>query len=202
MPLESPGFDLRLERTSFPDLFQRLDRSLLDSFWREGKGFERLQSVVLDRSANPRSRFLAAEILFVRDPGYPHGVFVRELSEVYAGALSEAPGTSANPWGLPGLRDGQIELHLATLGKAIIPAFRPLLVDVRPVRYDGSQEATYGNSYGYRVKDLAASLVAAAAGIPFVPPRDPLLRDAVVSRIAESTRSMGDHAPPPTMDRK
>jgi hypothetical protein len=97
--------------------------------------------------------------------------------------------SAANAWGLPGRAGGQLSRHVMRLGAAAIPALWGLLDDARPVSYEGSQEATLGNSYGFRVKDLAASLIAGIRNMPFLSEKDPAARD---NAIHELIRTLGD----------
>jgi hypothetical protein len=49
-------------------------------------------------------------------------------------------------------------------GPAAIRPFAQLLDDATPIEYAGSREATFGNAYQFRVKDIAASLIARIIG--------------------------------------
>src|SRR5215469_10297437 len=137
----------RLGQTTYLDLFQRLNRKLLEEIWDGGQASFALRAIVIDDPSPPRIRFLAAEILFTMDPAYPNGEALESLASIYAGA---------------------------------VPALRPLLDDAAPVKFSGSREATYGNRFAWRVKDIAASLLARICGIPFNPVPDPSARDSAI----------------------
>jgi hypothetical protein len=94
----------------------------------------------------------------------------------------------ANPWGLPGVPDGQIAAHVLRLGEAAIPALLPLLDDDTPVQFSGSKEATYGNRFAWRVKDIAASLISRIRGIPFEADALPAARDSAIVRLKTSVK--------------
>ena len=91
----------------------------------------------------------------------------------------------ANPWGLPGDLGGPVAAHVLDLGDAAVPAFAALLNDASPLRYSGSQEATYGNSYNYRVKDEAAALIAELIGVPYPVHLNPQDRDAEIDLLRQ-----------------
>lgn len=172
-----------LAGATFMDLFQRLDQSLLEQIWQNGSARDALEAIISDNAAEARLRFLAAEILFVKQPGYPPPNAFENLAAIYAATLCDAPAGMANSWGMPGVLDGQIARHVLRLGEAAIPPLTGLLNDERAVTYGGSQEATIGNSYHYRVKDLAAALIAQIRNLPFVPDTNPTARDEAIRRL-------------------
>jgi hypothetical protein len=93
-----------------------------------------------------------------------------------------------NPWGLPGELDGDAGRHLVSLGEAAAVALEPLLDDERRVPYWGSQEATWGNSFAFRVKDFAAFFVSAIRGRPYVLHTDPSARDGDIQKLVRPPR--------------
>jgi hypothetical protein len=177
-----------LSRTSFMDVFQRLDHAVLESLWSEGDARSALEAMVGNPAASPDTRFLAAEILFAKVPGYPPPNAIENLAAIYADALRNAPKAMANPWGMPGMQDGQIAQHVLLLGNAAIPALRAQLDDARSVTFSGSKEATFGNSYHYRVKDIAAELIARIRTLPFIPDIDPAVRDGAIRKLATTLK--------------
>lgn len=178
----------RLKQATFTGLFERLDHKTLDDIWDNGRARGALEELVADASADPQSRFLAAEILFARLPGYPPRQATGDLAGIYAAALRAVPEHGANAWGLPGRVDGQLGRHVFALGAVAIPQLRGLLNDARAVGYEGSQDATLGNSFHFRVKDISASLIARIRGLPFAPEKDPAARD---NAIRELTSNLG-----------
>ena len=64
-----------------------------------------------------------------------------------------------------------------------VAALRPLLDDDRVIRSSGSREATYGNGFKYRVKDLAAFFVASIRKLPFAVGEDPAVRDRAIAAL-------------------
>jgi len=182
-PHEAAAVASRLQQATFTGLFERLDHRALDEIWDDGRARRALEELVADTSADPQSRFLAAEILFARLPDYPPQQAIGELAGIYAAALREAPQRGANAWGLPGHADGLLSRHVMQLGTAAVPALAGLLKDARPVGYEGSQEATLGNSFHFRVQDIAASLIAGIRGLRFAPEKDPAMRDNAIREL-------------------
>jgi hypothetical protein len=164
------------------ELFLRLDDTAIDLAYRDPAAFRRL---ALDDAAPALSRFLAAEVLFARDPAFPSPSERSSLSFLYAQALRRNLTRMANPWSLPGLLDGTVAGHVLALGVAAVPAFTPLLDDATSVSYSGSREATYGNSFGYRVRDVAAELIAGLIGVPYPVHTDPARRDAEIDLLRQ-----------------
>ena len=129
------------------------------------------------------ARFLAAEILFYKDGTFKVENLREKLAPVYAAALSENFTESANPWGLPGVLDGLTGEHLLALGKVIVPELVKLLDNNKRIYYEGSKEATLGNHYGYRVKDLAAYYISTIKAIPFQIDEEPIKRDGEIDTL-------------------
>jgi hypothetical protein len=171
----------RLVKLGYVNLFMRLDAASADGLWNEEAGPEALLSLSLDESADVEARFLASEILFERRPDFPPDEARRTLGRVYAAALRLAE--LGNPWGLPGEREGPSGQHLRKIGYPAAEALVDLLGDEREVRYAGSSEATYGNSFGYRVKDIAAFLLSRILGLPYVVKESPEARDKEISKL-------------------
>jgi hypothetical protein len=167
-----------LTRLGYFELFLRGNDATLDEVWRRADAPERLRRLLPDVQAPALARFLAAEVLFARDPGFPASADRGVLASVYAEALRQNLTSIANPWGLPGELDGPVARHVLVLGDAALPVLAALLDNERELRYSGSKDATIGNSYRYRVKDMAASLIAAVLGLPHATPLDPHERDA------------------------
>lgn len=145
--------------------------------WAEPGAPQALAALAGDAEAPPVARFLAAELVAAGAGTPPHA----SLAAAYAAALAAAP--LGNAWGLPGALDTPPARHLVAFGAAALPALRPLLGDARPLRYAGSEEATLGNAAAWRVKDMAASLVAAIEGQRFDAGAPPALRDAAIARL-------------------
>lgn len=146
-------------------------------------GADELAALIADRDAGGEARFLATELWF-DGHGKPPLADLAELGELYARALAEGWAAYANPWGLPG-EIGPIGGHLLRLGDAAVPALRPRLDDATPISYGGSEEATIGNRYAYRVKDVAAFYAARLLPAPYAVLATPAERDREIAKLAE-----------------
>jgi hypothetical protein len=175
----------------YVDLFQRLDESQLDRIWAMPDVAERLRVELHDGSVDARSRFLAAEVLFARDPSFPRDESATELAEIYASALRTGASRYANPWGFPGRVDGPLAHHVVERGPAAVRPFARLLDDATPIEYAGSREATFGNAYQFRVKDIAASLIAQIIGADVPTAIDARQRDREIEAIRNRLDDVG-----------
>jgi hypothetical protein len=166
----------------YQELFLFLDRAALDDLWSGADAPQRLRRLAEDQSADMRARFLAAEVIWERDPSRPPRA--PDLGAVYAAALREAVTGVANPWGLPGAGNGVVAGHVAALEpRSSAPAFLTLFDDDTGVLYAGSEDATEGNSYDYRVRDIAAELVARLLGLSYDVALEPARRDLAIERL-------------------
>jgi hypothetical protein len=169
--------------TGYVSLFMSMDEADLNQIWSAPDARTNLAALVLDENAEPEARFLAAEVLFVKDSRYPPDKAKTTLASVYAAALSRNYTKMANPWGLPDDLDGAAGQHFVALGDAAVPKLTELLDNTTSVRYGGSSEATYGNSYQYRVKDLAAFYLSKIRGIAYTVHESPQERDAEIEKL-------------------
>ena len=173
----------QLTQLGYFGLVQQEDDAQVHALSRDRQG---LTALVDDPRAEPLARFLAAELLYAQDDHFPTRQDVPEVAQVYATALKENFTESANTWGLPGMSQGLVAEHVVSMGPAIAPAFAPLLDDDTRVHYEGSEEATIGNIYAFRVKDVAAALIAAVTGRRFELERDPTKRDATIASLVQA----------------
>jgi len=182
-----PARDLaeELRDLGYLELFQRFDENALDQVWWRPDAPERLRQLALHSGTSSVPDFLAAEVLFTRDPTFPAPSDRGVLASLYAEALRQNMTRMANPWGLPGDLSAPVATHVLALGDAAVPAFAALLDDDTQLRYSGSKEATYGNSYDYRVKDEAAALIAELIGMPYPVHLDPQDRNAEIDLLRQ-----------------
>jgi hypothetical protein len=164
----------------YENLFMRLDSANLDRIWSAHDAPEQLRHLVLQSGADPSARFLAAEVLAARAPEFPPDDLKSPLAQIYARALETAE--IANPWGLPG-EVGPVGQHLLQIGVAAVQPFVELLDDRRRVAYIGSKDATFGNSYAYRVKDLAAFYLSLLSDLPYRVLERPADRDPEIKSL-------------------
>lgn len=131
-------------------------------------------------------RFAAYEVLFAIGGTFDDPGDRRSAARAYATEL--ANGESHNYWGLPGEQLSGALRTFAGLGKdAALPALLPLLEDRRALVYEGSQEPTLSEAFGYRVADLAGTVTATLLGTSFpVRERDPAKRDVALAALRDA----------------
>jgi hypothetical protein len=145
----------RLLDLGYIELFRRLDDQALTTLWNEPGAPGALARLALDGNADPRARFLAAEVVLSRNPQAFDEPQRRELASLYATALRDRFLLSGNEWSFPDGYLGQVGQHLVGLGPAAVAALQTLLEDERPVMYEGSQDAMLADLAHFRTKDLA-----------------------------------------------
>jgi hypothetical protein len=162
----------QLSRAGYRDLFQRGERNVAPGVWQDGANRAALEEIVAGDAYDDLQRLLAAEVLHAF--GHPAGD--RDvLARVYARALARTGSSadlSGNQWGFlyrDGGDDGPLGAHLLATGEAAVGPLAELLDDSGRLRYEGSREATFGNSLRYRVKDAAAFFIGRLTGrdVPF-----------------------------------
>ena len=134
------------------------------------------------------ARFLAAEVLFYKDEVHRVEEHKQKLARVYAAALADNFTEVANPWGLPGVIDGLTEEHLLAIGEPMVSELLKLLDNDKRVYYEGSEEATLGYHYGYRVKDLAAYYIGKIRNIPLELDEDPSRREETIEKLKNAVK--------------
>jgi hypothetical protein len=150
---------------------------LADEAWRASRDGAALHELVRDHNAGARARLLAAELLF-RHGQRPDGISDEGLAEIYVDGLRAGVFAQfANPLGIPSGSLGPVGRRIVSLGQAAVAPLREALDDDGELTFAGSREATIGNSFGWRVKDSAAWLLAAIAGEDFEPDPDPRRRE-------------------------
>lgn len=174
-----------LIRLGYYELFQTSDESALDRIWNEPGAPEALATLAVAPDAPTPARFLAAEMLFYKKEQYPPEEQKRPLASVYAAALAQNYTGVANPWGLPGFFGGLVAEHVVTLSGDAIPELIVLLDDDRRLNYTGSQEATVGNCFEYRVKDAAAFFISQIKALPFEVHQSRQVRDKEIERLKD-----------------
>jgi hypothetical protein len=186
LSMNAAGLAGRLERPGYAGWFQGADENAVHAIWIEPGMPEQLARLADDPREPELARFLAAEILFRQREVYPSREQKPGLAIVYANALARNFTGMANHWGLPDFIEGPIGQHVEALGTAAIPGLAGLLDDNSPIYYAGSKEATTGNSYGYRVRDLAAYYIGKIRGIPLEMEMDPRKRDVEIEKLKSS----------------
>jgi hypothetical protein len=169
----------QLKEGGYDGLFLSGSRDFADSIWQLEKNHRALLEIVAGARYDDYVRLLASEILFLKKKNFPPADMQDTLAYIYSNALfitatpSSNSGLYGNLWGYMynGTQYGNanhdvLGSHLIQIGKKAVPYLSKLLDDTGLIFYEGSQEATKGNSYKYRVKDAAAYYIGEILGIP------------------------------------
>ena len=164
----------RLITIGYRNLFMRGDQSLADSIWNEGKSETMLNQIINKPNISLEAKFLSAEVLrHFNVESVPENRSV--LPKAYVDALVHSSvdredfnNLNGNLWGfLYNVDDaGYLGQQLVSYGDESLIYLFDLLDDEGRVIYEGSQEATIGNEYQYRIKDFAAFYISKIKNIP------------------------------------
>ena len=181
----------QLENLGYLELFMRMNNEALDSIWKTKSNRTLLVTLCSESNHSALSRFLASEILYFKDNALLKTAIKRQLLPVYVEILAHKENVSANVWGLPNTV-GEVGHHLLDLDDKyqVIHALLPLLEDTSKILYDGSREATMGNSYNYRIKDIAAFYISQKAALPYSVKKTPKDRDEEISSLKATVSKM------------
>jgi hypothetical protein len=190
-----------LTEVGFSGLFQYGERSLCDSVWQDGENQNALLGIVSNPEYHDYARILASEVLYAKSSDYPPANLEDKLAYIYSKAIEisgskEGSFLSGNLWGFMYYSDknnyvdyGQLGSHLMKIGKKNIPHLIPLLDNSNYLFYEGSEEATIGNSLKYRVKDVAAYYIGKLSGISIQFYEKHVDRDAEIERLKEKLKN-------------
>jgi hypothetical protein len=183
----------KLVRGAYGDFFNYAIRDdAVAAVWAEPNSLDRLQAIVRDHAAPMKARFLACEVLFEKHFTFMPEVGPAIVAEIYAYALVNNLTGMANSWGLLYAHDdaGPVGIRFVMIGDPAVPALLGLLEDPsRPLSYAGSEEATVGNAYGFRVKDFAAFYLGKIKRISVAFRDRPEDRDREISALARALRA-------------
>ena len=186
----------KLVEAGYQDLFFYGRDSTIEGIWQKGKNKKRLQRLIKRSGSSLHAKFLAAEVL--REYNVPVKEKLKPfLAEAYVKALENTPDIGvyqliANLWGFlyedddPGVL-GQLVIEL---GPLTVPYLAKLLDNEEMPLYEGSSEATYGSSFGYRIKDFAAYYLSKILNIPIQFYRDLKERDAEIERFKKRNQQL------------
>ncbi|MCP2727807.1 hypothetical protein [Limnofasciculus baicalensis] len=197
---------INLTDAGYSGLFLSGRHNLSDSIWQKGENRIYLEQIVQSSNYSDLTRLLASEILYEKVSHYPPEEWEDNLAYVYAQALAITGSETGdfqilgNQWGFmyhtdkQGVKDyGTLGTHLVNTGKKAIPYLTKLLDNSEIIFYEGSQEATLGNSLRYRVKDAAAFYIGKIAGIPVKFYEQNADRDAEIERLKETLKKNNWH---------
>ena len=177
----------RLEKDFYGNLFNYHSREeSIAKISREKDLVARLRRIVADEKAPLKARFLACEILSEKEKLFEGEVNRPQLAKIYTRALVQNIPGNANAWGLlyEEKDDGPVGIHFLMIGRDAIPFLSELLDNSdQTLRYEGSEEATVGNAYRYRIKDFAAYYIGRIRGklVPYH--AEHVDRDAEIERL-------------------
>ena len=191
----------RISEAGYTGLFLSGDHNRAATIWHQGAHRGQLEQIVQSSQYDDLTRILASEILYAQAPDYPPPDWADTLGYLYARALAITADTSGplqltgNAWGFMyhtdtlGVTDyGQLGTHLVAVGPAAVPYLSQLLANTDVIFYEGSKEATVGNSFAYRVKDAAAYFIGKITGTPVAFHKKNRDRDAEIERLKATLR--------------
>jgi hypothetical protein len=153
----------RLVKSGYSKLFIHHDGAEAHAFW-QSDGQLALESVATDTSASAVARMFACEIIYA--VGSTPNLTQILQAEIYLRVLVSSGLDADNPWGKPEHLVG-LSARVTSLGKAALPALRPLLKNKRLLYYQGPRPHIKGKNNDPRVKDLAASMMCAVQNKPY-----------------------------------
>ncbi len=172
--------------------------SIITEIWHEPNSLERLENVIKDRNAPMKARFLACEILFDKELIFLVHVGNKTVAEIYVQAFLNNYTGMANSWGfLYELNhESRVGVKFLMIGEEAVLLLEKLLDNDNPIssagnmRYIGSQEATIGNHYKYRIKDFAAFYISSIMVLPIKYYEEPKERDTEIERLKVNIRDV------------
>ncbi|MCH2044851.1 MAG: hypothetical protein MK212_12100 [Saprospiraceae bacterium] len=174
----------------YGDLFNYMVREeVATKAWKDA-GYDKLVAVVKDELAPMKARFFACEILDIKQFTYHKDVPKKMIAEIYAKALANNYTGYANSWGLLYKHndEGTTGIIFLELWDKALPALIPLLDNDTQYLYAGSEEATVGNAYRFRVKDFAAYYIGKITRIPVVYHESHEARDKEIEALKEALK--------------
>jgi hypothetical protein len=156
-----------------------------DDPWSIPDAPELLLALALDQRWPARTRFLAAEALFIRDMFRLRPEHYPSLASVYVRALTENASGFMSDWGfLRGMDDvGTLGSRFLIFGDVVGPLLRPLLDDARGVPYLYPPEFPSQIRTDLRIRDFAALYLSRIHHIPIALTSDPVEREREIDRL-------------------
>ncbi|WP_160127698.1 hypothetical protein [Kordia antarctica] len=162
--------------------------------WNFGANEQELKIIAYSEKTSDFSRFLTVELLRhydVKINSKYHSLIAKSYAYALSNSATDNPhffGVVGNLWGLLYEEDdlGKLGSFYVSLGDKAVLSLSNLLDNKNDkIFYDGSEEATIGNSYQYRVKDFAAFYISKIKNIPITFYQDFDQRDAEIERLKE-----------------
>jgi hypothetical protein len=178
----------KLLEDGYGDFFNyAIQDEIISTVWAEAAGAATLKTIVIDEEVPTKARLLACEILMkneftvLRD----EDVEIDRVAAIYTDALVNNTTGMANSWGLLYEHDddGPVGIMLVMLGVEAIPELVKLLGNETIHMYYGSEEATVGNGYQFRVKDFAAYYICRIKNIKAIYHETHAARDTEIEKL-------------------
>lgn len=161
-------------------------QNTINNVWKQKENRILLEELVRNEMFPLKSRFLASVILFSQEFTFVSRYDSKKIAEIYTKALEQNLTGFSNSWGLLYKHndEGPIGITFIILGEASIPALLPLLKSEQLHNfYIGSETATLGNGYNFRIKDVAAYYISKIKNIPIQFYQNFEQRDAEIERL-------------------
>jgi hypothetical protein len=185
--LDSNDLAEKLVNGFYGDFFNYLVRDdIIENIWNAPNSLQKLEHLIKDVNAPMKARFLACEVLFEKHFIFVPDVGSETVAEIYAQALLNNYTGMANSWGFlyEHNDEGPVGIRFIMIGKEAVPVLVKLLDNNdQSMLYDGSEEATLGNSYQFRIKDYAAFYISKIKRIPVQYHQDFKERDAEIEKL-------------------
>lgn len=159
----------KIKEHGYINIFWQVDDMLLNELWANGSNRNELQKIWQSKAMDLEIRLTAAEILFKKDSlfaGANQKIKI-SLTRLYTDALNNNGTINGNIWGLPGFIGPAGENLFKTDKNESVRLLKLLLKNKQELNYIGSKDATYGNEYRYRVKDVAAFYLSKLLGVNY-----------------------------------
>ena len=189
MTAKSDTIAQKLADDSYGNFFNYLiPDQIIATVWAEAGGIAPLKAIIINEDAPLKARFLACEVLQQnRFIALRSRDVKAEVIFIYAQALANNLTGMANSWGFLYKHKhdafGPVGPMLFILGEEAIPELVKLLDNETIHLYHGSEEATVGNSYRFRVKDFAAYYICRIKNIKAVYHETHAARDAEIEKL-------------------
>lgn len=182
-----------LENWGYTELLVKNNGRMADSLWNMPDGEEILKRVAYRSGSSRIQRFLAAEIIFRKDPSYPpqdDKSLLHDLSHAYANALSYDYAPYGEYWGRP--EENTIGIcgeHVLRIGPEAIHELTRQTLNQEFDFYLHYQSGPIGILYGPRKNDHAALLISLLIGEPYTFKMEKAERNADMDKLREKLKS-------------
>ena len=181
-----------LEKWGYDKVIVQNKGRLADSLWNMQDGEEIIRRVAYRTGSRRNERFIAAEIVFRKDPNYPpkdDQQLLKDLSHAYGSALSNDYAPFGDYWGNP--KKGTIGIcgkHLLRIGDLTIPELTRLVLN-QEFDFYMDYDTKWKGQYTPRKKDHAAFFLNHMINEPYVYKSSRDERNADIELLNEKLKS-------------